>query len=828
MAASTLIEQVEDLREFFRQFALLFGETTDQGSSLQYLELLASTYSDPGRETNRRRTGPMATARSRRAVLESSSWHAAAVRGHLQTWIANQLSTRDGLLIISERLFPRRESQGDGIAPHYSASSGTVVSGQVGMFLTYASDHGHGIVDARLLIPGPAGSAAGDQHVLGSRARLALDMIDAAHESLKSGCILAGVTFGDDDGFREALSARGLPYLLEVSPTRPVFSSSSQGLVGSIRGRRRSTSRPRDLSLTTISGCFSDDAEATRAGAGPISVRESVEARVGAPVWVFRINSGAASPSRFMLTNDEQRASHPSASMMTERLDHPAPELIASPGESPLDAYDSVLADGWHRHMVLSMLAAAWWSDYAQRTSSAPAYTMRALSNGSVHHDVLQSSRPTTAPIELRAKSLPRLTAEPRTRPRGRLIGAGAALLAAVLLLVTVFTIAQNIPSLGQRDLIRLSSFYHPPEDGTPIRTLAAQARHVIYTRGDERYLQQLREIGFSGPALQYLVANEASGPEPATSATARCGDYLQTGNDVTGIARDFCAALHADERNFLHNGKGERLYSSLSFQEGSATRTRYYYLMNPGSVAWRDYFAARAQDNASALPYSGIFLDNVDLTPRRGTDNERNSDKTVKEYANEKTYREAVLGYLETVRTGVPASLLWANLTEGLNQPDEYVPYLPYLDGVMNEYFVTLERGRAVGPNGWAAQLSQADSVTERGKSFLAISQGARNDLNRMRFALASYLMIAGPQTYFRYADGEKYQEAWLFDDYENRLGSPLGRRYQKGELWYRDFTCGTVTVDIDRRAGDIALRAEAPACVVEKLLLKVPLLSR
>jgi hypothetical protein len=406
------------------------------------------------------------------------------------------------------------------------------------------------------------------------------------------------------------------------------------------------------------------------------------------------------------------------------------------------------------------------------------------------------------------------------------LAGAAAGLLIlGVLLWIT--SVARSLPYPGMRDLIRVSMFYHPPDDGTPVRSLVDRVSHVIFTRGDERYFQQMREAGFSGPAFQYLVANEASGPERVLKGSDRCGPYLETGNDVTGIARDFCNALHGDERNFLHNGRGERLYTTASYKDGNTTRTRYYYLMNPGAPGWRDYFTKRAGENVASLPYGGLFLDNIDLSRRRGLEHGENSNNVVAEYRSDRDYREAVVGYFGQMRGALGTTPIWANFTEGDDSADDYAEYLPYVDGVMNEYFITQARGQTVGPNRWLSQIQQAESVLGQGKSFLAVAQGSRTENNRMRFALASYLMIAGPNTYFRYADGELYEQMWSYGDYEDRVGSPLGSRYRAGNLWRRDFTCGYATVDVERRAGEIIVNGRDSRCLVERALIKLPWFS-
>ena len=50
---------------------------------------------------------------------------------------------------------------------------------------------------------------------------------------------------------------------------------------------------------------------------------------------------------------------------------------------------------------------------------------------------------------------------------------------------------------------------------------------------------------------------------------------------------------------------------------------------------------------------------------------------------------------------------------------------------------------------------------------------EGARADLARMRFGLASHLLIAQDRAYFRYTDSSVYSQAWVYDD----LGKDIWR---------------------------------------------------
>jgi hypothetical protein len=349
--------------------------------------------------------------------------------------------------------------------------------------------------------------------------------------------------------------------------------------------------------------------------------------------------------------------------------------------------------------------------------------------------------------------------------------------------------------------------FYHPPRDGTSAQALAARAGAVVFTSGDESYLTQMREFGFSGPALQYLMANEASGPSGLVNSTSACGAYEFYPNNVSGLLGDFCTTLHSVERNFLHNSKGERLYSTQSWQDERGRHTVYLYLMNPAAPGWQAYVASRLT-TVVELPYTGVFLDNVDLAPTRGQRLETNSDGTVEEYVSVGAFQASVQSYLAAVRATLPrGKQLWANMTEGQRTADNWDPYLPYLDGVMDEAF-------ASGWNGvndeasWLAQVRRMEAVLAQGKTFVGVVQGSQHDTQLQQFGLASYLLAADYNAYFRFANDSHYYDAWWYDDYETKLGAPLGARYMNsGGAWQREFTCGTVAVDAVARDGTITV---------------------
>jgi hypothetical protein len=349
---------------------------------------------------------------------------------------------------------------------------------------------------------------------------------------------------------------------------------------------------------------------------------------------------------------------------------------------------------------------------------------------------------------------------------------------------------------------VQLGYFYIPPTDGTTAATLAARASFITLTQGNESYRDSVRANGYSGDILQYIVSAEIGGPGPYKNASATCDttfDPLR--NQVSDQVGDFCKSVHPNENWFLHNGKGERLYS----KSGRGV----YYRMNPAASGWRQFALSRMKADLNALGYDGIFLDNVELSWNKSRSQLTNSDGVIKEFSSDGAFRNAWVGYLSQLSGGLRSSgKLWANMINDPNDGSNWGPYLQHLDGGMFETWAVGYRG--LSPKRWDNNLRQAEAAQAMGKGILAVSPGPKSDNALQTFALSSYLLIAdGGNTFFRYASDtneHEYTSFWQYANYNVALGKPVGARYAVGTQWRRDFECGSVTVDPAAQTGTIA----------------------
>jgi hypothetical protein len=91
-------------------------------------------------------------------------------------------------------------------------------------------------------------------------------------------------------------------------------------------------------------------------------------------------------------------------------------------------------------------------------------------------------------------------------------------------------------------------------------------------------------------------------------------------------------------------------------------------------------------------------------------------------------------------------------------------------------------------------------DRVVAAKKSMLLVGQGdSRAEVDRMRFAHAVYLMVAGPRVSFRFQNADNYREFWDYPEYRLPMGLPMGRRHRVGgSVWLRRFATGIAVVNL------------------------------
>ena len=356
-----------------------------------------------------------------------------------------------------------------------------------------------------------------------------------------------------------------------------------------------------------------------------------------------------------------------------------------------------------------------------------------------------------------------------------------------------------------------LAWFHKPPEDGTTPEQMAQAHNYIHLTSlADVEYRDALREAGYDGPIYTYMTANAVEGPGPYKSSDDECeAGYTPYDNTLAWQKDDFCRYIHENESWFLHNGEGDRLVDDY-FGSG-----RWTYLMNPADPGWQAFAQERLVQMKDEWGYDGVWLDNLDLDLARPQRDVQNDDGEVREFAGDAEWQAATQSWLRGVREAVGDWPVWANLVGGGLGASSWDAYAPYLDGAMDESFSVswLENWRS--PDQWRGQLERASRWLQSGKGLVMVGQGAQDDQQRLLFTLASYLLVAeGDNATYRYTRFDEYYQAlWLYPEFDaaRELGRPVGPRQEVVPgVWRREFTNGTVEVDLTINEGKIVLKGE------------------
>lgn len=288
-------------------------------------------------------------------------------------------------LVLDDTGFKKSGSDSVGVARQYSGTWGRTDNGQVAVSLHLASERGSGMVGMRLYLPKewtedlPRCEAAGVPADVGFQPkwRMGLGLLDEALEwGVQRHVVLADAAFGDVPAFRDALEARGLPYLLRVGASHRVWPPGSNPRVPEYQGMGRPPTLPADASgakplaisqlARTLKYRRLSWREGTRGRQSSrfaflrVRMAEGHERRrpPSEEVWLIcEWPSGEEAPTKYYVSNLPPGTSHVRLVQLAKRRWRVERDYQELKGEVGLDHFEGRTWNGFHHHAALCALA---------------------------------------------------------------------------------------------------------------------------------------------------------------------------------------------------------------------------------------------------------------------------------------------------------------------------------------------------------------------------------------------------------------------------------------------------------------------------------------
>ena len=159
-------------------------------------------------------------------LLNRALWDSDAVREQLQAYVREQMAGADGMLVIDETGFLKKGNKSVGVQRQYSGTAGRIENCQIGVFLTYASQGEHTLVDRELYLPKSwtqdaercRAAHVPETVVFATKPELAARMLWRTLDAgLAARWVTGDTVYGSHRPLRAGLEARKQAYALAVS-----------------------------------------------------------------------------------------------------------------------------------------------------------------------------------------------------------------------------------------------------------------------------------------------------------------------------------------------------------------------------------------------------------------------------------------------------------------------------------------------------------------------------------------------------------------------------------------------------------------------------------
>ncbi|PHM25816.1 IS701 family transposase [Xenorhabdus budapestensis] len=299
-------------------------------------------------------------------LLERARWDVDVARDILRDYVTEHLGDEHGVLIVDETGFIKKGNHSVGVQRQYSGTAGRVENSQIGVFLCYAGNGGHALIDRALYLPKqwtedrPRCAAAGipDSVSFATKPQLARQMLERAFNAdIPCRWVTADAVYGHDRRLRCWLEARHQPFVLAIPKNEPLWWQKPQYVRADVIA----------ASLTP------DDWEKQSAGLGTKGERWYDWAQV--PLWRLQLSEEERCYGHYLLIrrsrDEKQERTYYVVYAHEDQADLKTLVQVAgyrweiesgfeeTKGECGLDHYEVRRWQSWYRHITLSLLAHA-------------------------------------------------------------------------------------------------------------------------------------------------------------------------------------------------------------------------------------------------------------------------------------------------------------------------------------------------------------------------------------------------------------------------------------------------------------------------------------
>lgn len=293
-------------------------------------------------------------------LLGRADWEADAVRDELRHYLVQHLGNLHAVLVIDETGFPKKGRHSAGVARQYSGTLGKIDNCQVGVFLGYASQLGHTLLDRELYVPQEwtndrdrcRKAGIPEARRFATKPQLAQQMLVRAFAAgVPARWVTGDRVYGADRRLRMWLEAQPQAYVLAVSGQAYVWVDEQQRQVKSILAALPEAGWTRLSAGDGAKGPRWDDWRW-------LALADPLEP--GWRRWLLvrrRVSTPTELTAYVVLARQETMLAEVVRVAGTRWTIESCFE--AAKGEVGLDQYEVRSWTGWYRHMTLSMWALA-------------------------------------------------------------------------------------------------------------------------------------------------------------------------------------------------------------------------------------------------------------------------------------------------------------------------------------------------------------------------------------------------------------------------------------------------------------------------------------